>query len=209
LKAFGLCRRFKDSRLDDIIARTAELAAANLEVGELDTIVAQTSTINTFIITFPLGIMQVLQPAVWDSFLLLLQQCTESQKESMGIKDGSSNDVQWYFNRLYDTLSRLLITGIYLPILTIIFSLWYYITRPTNKHKFAKWWIRGRYLFSSIILGTAFSVILVLFAVNLFYINFFGRSSDFCKNAASRNSNISTGSAILIVLLGTYLYIFI
>ena len=119
-------------------------------------------------------------------------------------------------------MSLLLLPGILIPIMAIVCSVWWFMTRPSIAHdtdgnsvpigkdpRFRLWWSRGRYLFVIILILTGVAMILDIFSTTCYYLLFWGPSLTFCSDYTTRKMTLDVGWGVVVALLAVLLYAFI
>ena len=122
----------------------------------------------------------------------------------------------------YKFMSLLLLPGILIPIMAIVCSVWWFMTRPSiaadqdgnsvpigKDPRFRLWWSRGRYLFVIILVLTGTAMILDIFSTTCFYLLFWGPPLTFCSDYATRKQTLDWGWGVVVALLAILLYAFI
>jgi len=220
----GFLERCRDSRLGDIFY--SDVWESEVTLDELDSIVSVLMTVAALIVAVPFSLLTSVNTSGWSTLQATLQSCSAAALErNLGISSDDPGAITSFINAKYNTLSRLLLSGILIPIMSIACAVWWFVTRPTiaqgldgadgksmplgRDPRFRLWWRRGRWLFIIVLVLTTAALIVDIFATAVYYLLFFGNPTTFCDQYATRQSDLTVSWAIVISLIGGLLYVFI
>lgn len=159
----GFLERAKSSRIGALIFYDPN--TKSVSVDEVDLLVNTIVLVNALILTIPFGILTSLTAESMDEFYGLLSQCMEAQYKSKAgtvIYISSLNDLDSFLQLQYNWMTKSLLVSIYVPLISIILSVFYYFFRPSKDEgeqkddmnkKFSIWFVRGRFLVLKILIG--------------------------------------------------------
>ena len=205
--AHGINSRFRYGHFGNLfssVPHDAENTATHA-----DTIVNLFTLGATLLLTCPYALMGSLQTSAWGDLRVNLASCASNPWN--GSTPWGFGEVDAYVSStIYPSVANTLLASIYSSFLTIIISIFYYMTRPnggkdaslTSKELFKNWWPRGRVLLFFICCGMMASLVSVLTFSNVFYTNFISPASMFCVGYTQRWYNyIGTASSLAILSL--------
>jgi len=170
---------------------------SDFSADDIDSSVGTIALINALILTIPFALMGSLDHNFWDWMEEIFTKCPDSLV-------AQTYTLEQIYQAVYDQM----LVSLYTPMSTLLLTLFYFFLRPKREAQFARWWPRGRYVISAMLVGTIVSVVGALTIAGTLVTGFWQFSPTSWRCATPEDDHDTIRRFVRALSLGVFFVIF-